>query len=53
MPAGLTEIIIAWQPKRLPNEKVRSPTSSNNSLAPKLKWHNSNIRIEFKGSCLK
>ena len=26
---------------------------SNDSLSPKLKWHNAKIRVEFKGSCLK
>ena len=28
------------------------PTTANNSLSPKLKWHNSRMRVEFKGSCL-
>ena len=35
------------------NEKIRPPTTSNNSLSPKLKWHNSKTRIEFKDSCFK
>ena len=35
------------------NEKIRPPTTSNNIRSPKLKWHNSRIRVEFKGSCVK
>ena len=39
--------------QRVVDEKIRPPTTSDNSLSPKLKWHNSRIRVEFKGSCLK
>ena len=35
------------------NEKVRLPTILNYRLSLKLEWHNSKIRVEFKGSCLK
>ena len=35
------------------NETIRSPTTSNNSLSPKLKWCNSKIKVKFKGSYLK
>ena len=31
------------------NEKIILPTTSNNSISPKLKWYNSKIRVEFKG----
>ena len=40
MPTGLTETIVAWEPKGLPKEKIRSPTA-NNSLSPKINWLNS------------
>ena len=53
MPTGLAKTIAAWKSKGLPNEKKKSPTKSNNSLSAKPKWHNSKIRVEFKGSCLK
>ena len=53
MPTGITETIIAWQSKGLSNEKIKPPTTLNNSLSPKLKGYNSKIRIEFKGSRLK
>ena len=51
--AGLIESIIARQVKGLSNEKIWPLTISNNSLSPKLKCHNSKIRVEFEGSCLK
>ena len=47
------EIFVAWQSKELSNEKIRSPTTSDNSLSPKLKLHNSKIRGEYKDSCFK
>ena len=51
--AGLIESIIVRQPKGLSNEKLLPPTILNNSLSPKLKCHNSKIRVGFEGSCLK
>ena len=53
MPVGLKETILTWQSKGLSNETIRPPTTSNNSLSPKLKLGNSKIRVEFKGSYLK
>ena len=39
--------------KGLSNEKIKPPTTSANSLAPKLNWiHSLKIAIESKGSCL-
>ena len=37
MQAGLPDTIVAWQTKGLSNEKIKSPTTSNNSVSPKLK----------------
>ena len=34
------------------NEKIRPPIHQI-SLSPKLKWHNSKTRTEFKDSCFK
>ena len=50
---GLAETIVAWASNGLSNAKIRSPTTSNDSLSPKLKWCNSKIRVKFKFSCLK
>ena len=53
MSAGHTETIVQRQSKGLLNEKVRPLVTLNNSLFPKLKWNNSKIILEFKGSSLK
>ena len=53
MPAGLIETMVVWESKGLSNIKTKLPTTSNESLFPKLKWHNSNMRVELKGSYLK
>ena len=53
MPAGVIEPVIASLSKRLSNEKTKPSTTANKSLSPKLKWHISKTRVEFKGSCLK
>ena len=34
-------------------KKIKLPITSSNSLFPKIKLHNSKIRKEFKGRCLK
>ena len=52
MPVSLTETIIAWKSKGLSNEIIKPPTLANYSLSPKLKRHNSKMRVEFKRSCL-
>ena len=53
MLSGLTYTIVAWESKGLWNEKMKPPTTSNNSLSPNLKQHNSKIRVKYKGSYLK
>ena len=53
MSAGLSEIIVACQSKRLSNEKIRPSPTLNESLSPIMKWHNLKIRVELKRSCLK
>ena len=34
--AGLTETIVAWKSRELPNENIRSPTALSYNLSPKL-----------------
>ena len=53
MPAGATEKIVAWESEGLSNEKIKDSTTANDSLSAKLKWHNSKIRVEFKGTGVK
>ena len=38
MPIGLTETIVTWESKGLPNEKIKTPATTNTSLAPRMKW---------------
>ena len=53
MLSGLTKTRTVWQSNGLPKEKTKPLATSNNILFPKLEWHNSKIRVEIKGSCLK
>ena len=53
MLSGLTYTIVAQESKGLSNEKMKPPTTSNNSLSPNLKQYNSKIRVKYKGSYLK
>ena len=34
-------------------KKIKPPITSSNNIFPKIKLHNSKIRKEFKGRCLK
>ena len=49
----VTETIVAWKSKGFSNEKIKPPATANNSPSLKMKWYNSKIRVELKGSCLK
>ena len=53
MSAGHTGTIIAWKSKVLSNEIIKLPNTVNFSQSRKLKWHNSKMKEEFKGCCLK
>ena len=52
--SGLSNTIAESESKGLSNEKINPPFTANKSFSPKNLWmHNSKIRLEFKGSCLK
>ena len=53
MSAGHTGTIIAWKSKVLSNEIIKLPNTVNFSQSRKLKWHNSKLKEEIKGCCLK
>ena len=54
MPNGDTETVLAWKFKGLSDKCIKPRTTSNNTLAPKLKWiQNSKISVDFKRICLK
>ena len=45
--------MLSWQSKGISNEKMKPPTTSNNSLNPKLSYYDTKTRVRFTGSCLK
>ena len=51
---GDTEKIASWKSKGLSDEELTTPTTTDNSLSPSIKWYgNSNFYLVFKGSCFK
>ena len=50
---GVTDYVLSWQSKGLSNESIKSPTTSNNSLNPKLSCYGTKVRVQFTKSCLK
>ena len=50
---GVTDYVLSWQYKGLSNESVKPPTTSNNSLNPRLSYNGTKIKVQFTGSCLK
>ena len=47
------EYISDWKSKGFSDEIIKPPTTSNNSLAPKLSYVGNRTRVKFNGSCLK
>ena len=48
--------ITSWKSKRLSEESIKPPVTSDNSLNPLIDYYyyyNNKIRLEFKKSCLK
>ena len=50
---GVTDYVLSWQSKGLSNENIKPPTTSNNSLNPRLSYYGTKIRVQFTKSCLK
>ena len=50
---GVVDYVLSWQSKGLSNESIKSPTTYDNSLNPRLGYYGTKIRIQFTGSCLK
>ena len=42
-----------WQSKRLSDETIKPPPTSDNSLTPSIDYLGNKIRVNFNGSCLK
>ena len=51
--AGDADYVLSWQSKRLSNESIKPPTTTNNSLTPELNYYGTKTKIKFTGSCLK
>ena len=50
---GNTELISAWESKRLCHKSVKSSAIPNNSLTPALNYIDVKTRVKFDGSCFK
>ena len=50
---GVIDRMLSWQSKGLSNESIKLPTTSNNSLNPRLSFNDTKIKVQFTGSCLK
>ena len=48
-----TDYILSWKSKGLSDESFKLPTTSDNSLNPKLNFYGTKIRVKCTGSCLK
>ena len=51
--ANDTGRISSWKSKGLFDEIIKSPTASDNGLAPALSYIGNKIKIKFDGGCLK
>ena len=50
---GVTDYVLSWQSKGLSNESIKPPTTSSNSLNPRLSYYGTKIRVQFAKKCLK
>ena len=50
---GVIDCVLSWQSKGISNESIKPPTTSNNSLNPRLSYNDTKIKVQFTGSCLK
>ena len=50
---GDINYVLSWQSKGLSNESIKLPTTSNNSLNPRLSYYGTKVRVQFTKSCLK
>ena len=48
---GVIDCVLSWQSKGISNESIKPPTTSNNSLNPRLSYKDTKIKVQFAGSC--
>ena len=53
MVSNTNDSILSWKFKGSCDESIKPPSISTNILTPSLNYVGNNIRVEFKGSCLK
>ena len=51
--AGAADYVLSWQSKRLSDESIKPPTTTNNSLTPELNYYGTKTKIKITRSCLK
>ena len=51
--AGVIDHVLSWQSKGLSDESIKSHTTSDNSINPRLNYYGVKIRVHFTKSCLK
>ena len=47
-----TSYVSSWKSKELSAERIKPPTTSDNSLTPELNYYGTKTRVKCKGSCL-
>ena len=45
--------VLSWRSKRISNESIKPPATTDNSLSPRLSYYGTKIRVQFIASCLK
>ena len=50
---NVIDYVSSWRSKGISNESINPPTTTDNSLSPKLSYYGTEIRVQFTGSCLK
>ena len=48
-----TNYVSSWKSKRLSDETIKPPATSDNTLTPVSNYYGTKTRIKFTGSCLK
>ena len=50
---GVIDRVLSWQSKGISNESIKPPTTSHNSLNPRLSYNDTKIKVQFTGSYFK
>ena len=45
--------VLSWRSKRISNESIKPPATTDNSLSPRLSYYGTKIRVQFIAICLK